>query len=202
MDGARACDRYLIFSIGCRHVVSARTRADSKGPHVETTWCRLIMWALAADPPFHELWALFFFQSFCAHANVDVEPQDLSVLLNASLRAGSSEQRSTMPSLSKLVPLTTSARLPRRSSRLSTSPTRCEATGCFLSWVSRCRLDTPGLSLVEVERTSTVSPEEVDQGCGSGARMANAHDFTMELDGMIGVQLSGGQRLVLSRMMT
>ena len=179
MDGAHATF--------CRHLLSAGTRVHSNGPHVETTSRRgPLPWTLAVDPQFLELWG----QVVCAHANVDVELQDRSVLLNTSLRAGSAAQRSTMASLSKLVPLTTSARLSRRSSRMSTSPAICEATKRFLSWVSRCWLDILGLSSVEVGRTSTVSPEEVDRGCGSGARMANAHDVTMEVDGMIGAACS------------
>ena len=89
------------------------------------------MWTLAVDPQFLELGAPFCFQSFCAHANVAVELQDRSVLLNASLRAGSSAQRSTMASLSKLVPLTTPARLSRSSSGMSTSAARCEATSAL-----------------------------------------------------------------------
>ena len=40
-----------------------------------------------------------------------------------------------------------------------------------------------------MERVSAVSPE-VDRGHGSGARMANVLDVTMEVDGMIGAACS------------
>ena len=106
MDVDQACDRYLIVATGCRPVLSAGKRVYSKGPYVETTSAVPLPWTLAVDPQFQELWAPFFFQSFCAHANVDVELQDRSVLLNISHRGGSSAQRSTMASLLKLVPLT------------------------------------------------------------------------------------------------
>ena len=84
-------------------MLGAGTRVHSKGPHVETTSRRAIMWTLALDPRIHALGGgPFFFQSFCAQANVDVELQDPSMLLNTSLRAGSSAPRSTMASCRSL----------------------------------------------------------------------------------------------------
>ena len=77
MDGAHACDRYVVVATACRHVLSAGTRVHGKCPYVYTTSRRVIMWTLAVDPQFLKLGAPFCFQSFCAHANVDVEPQDL-----------------------------------------------------------------------------------------------------------------------------
>ena len=190
MDGAQACDRYVVVATGCRHVLSAGTSAHSKVHTLKQHRAVPLPRTLAVDRQFLELEVPFCFQSFCAHANVDVEPQDLSVLLNTSLRAGSSAQRSTMASLSKLVPLTTSVRLSRSSSGMSTSATRCVATSALSAESHGAGWTHRSSRWSKWSGSSTVSPEEVDRGHGSGARMANALDVTMEVDGMIGAACS------------